>query len=116
MNPLRRAVPVLTEVIEIDADALEAAGVPLPLPPESLPLEDVDVAAASDKALVDHVVHMLRPRIDALLDAHLHAVLAPQLSRLVEDAILDAQGELARRLPTLVAQAVDEALAQRRKP
>jgi hypothetical protein len=116
MNPLRRALPVLTEVIEIEADVLEAAAVPVPLPPESLTLEDVDVAAASDAALVEHVLHVLRPRIDALLDGHLHATLATQLARLVEDAIMDVQGELARQLPKLVAQAVGDALAQRRKP
>jgi hypothetical protein len=117
MNPLRRALPVLTEVVEIEAEAdSSAAAQPLPLSPESVALEDVEAAIVSDQALVNHVLHVLRPRIDALLDGYLHSALAPQLSRLVEDALLDAQGELARRLPMLMAQAVDEALAQRRKP
>lgn len=117
MNPLRRALPVLTEVIEIEVETdSSAVAETLPLPPESLALEDLEAAVVSDQALVNHVLHVLRPRIDALLDGYLHSALAPQLSRLVEDALLDAQGELARRLPMLVAQAVDEALAQRRKP
>ena len=123
MTPQRGALPTLTEVIEFEADAPVGAGGPAPLPPESLPLDSQAAAAASahnvaetGAALTVQVLEALRPRIDALLEARLRDVLAPQLARLAADAAECARKELSVALHALVAQAVDEVLAQRRKP
>lgn len=117
MTTQRGALPTLTEVIDIAVDALPPATAPKPLPPEALPLESnpampQDTAAA----LSTQVFEALRPRIDALLEARLREVLAPQLARLADDTVQYLRVELASALQVLVGQAVDEVLARRRKP
>jgi hypothetical protein len=117
VSPQHGALPTLTEVIEIEADAVPAAVGQAPLPPESLPLESPSaVVADTGVALTTQVLEALRPRVDALLEARLREVLAPQLARLADEAVQCARGELAAALHTLVAQAVAEVLARRRKP
>lgn len=111
----RGALPTLTEVIEVHAEA--PASAPAVLPPESLPLETQQpVPADLGAALTTQVIESLRPRIDALLDAQLEAAIAPRLSRLVEALAQDLRVELAGALQALVAQAVDEVLSRRRRP
>jgi len=115
MTTHRGALPTLTEVIDIEADALlsETAA----LPPESLPLESQPVVRAEPGvALTTQVLETLRPRIDALLEARLQAVIAPQLARLSDEVVRSLRGELAGVMHSLVAQAVDDLLARRRKP
>jgi len=118
INPQRGALPTLTEVIEIKAEASSAVERRASLPPESLPLEGSasTIVAVSGPALTTQVLEALRPRVDALLEARLREVLAPQLSRLAEEAVQCVRGELATALHALVAQAVAEVLARRRKP
>ena len=55
-------------------------------------------------------------RLDTLLEARLNAAIAPQLRRLVQYAIRQVRGEMAASLQALVAQAIDDALAKRKKP
>jgi hypothetical protein len=115
MTTPRGSLPTLTEVIDIDADAWlsETAA----LPPESLPLEtQPDVRAEPGVALTTQVLETLRPRIDALLEARLQAAIAPHLARLTDDLVRSLRGELAAMMQKLVAQAVDDLLARRRKP
>ena len=122
MKPVHGILPTLTEVIELERVTESEAAVPAPLAPESLPLES-DRAAASHPTLADQhaalaaaVLDGLEPRIDSLLEAHLNSALAPQLQRLVREAIGQVRGEMAASLHALLAQAIDDALAQRRKP
>ncbi len=116
MTPQRGAPPTLTEVIELDADALPVAEGPASLPPESMPMESPAAAIDTGAALTTQVLEALRPRIDALLEARVREVLAPQLSRLADDALQCVRRELASAVRALVAQAVDEVLARRSKP
>ena len=123
MTPQRGMLPTLTEVVEPLADAPPATGGAAPLPPESLPLDTQAAAAASAHnvaethvALTLKLLAALRPRIDALLEAHLHDVLAPQLARLASDAAQRARQELGAAMHALVDEAIADALAQRRKP
>jgi hypothetical protein len=116
MTPHRGALPTLTEVIELDADpALPAAGPAAPRA-ESMPLEAEAVAPAEAADVAARALESLRPQVDALLDARLQALLPPQLSRLADELAHQLRDELAITLRALVIQAVDEALAQRRKP
>jgi hypothetical protein len=116
MTQQRGALPTLTEVIEVSTELLPATAPPTPLAAESLPLESPFVApAVTRSALTTQVLEALRPRIDALLDARVRDVLAPQLSRLADAAMLSVRTELAGVVQALVAQAVDEVLAQRRR-
>jgi hypothetical protein len=117
MTALRGALPTLTEVIDIEAAALVPAAGSTSLPPESVPIEllppmPVDKAAA----LTTQVLETLRPRIDALLESRLQAVMAPRLARLTDEVVDGLRADLSRAMQTLVAQAVDDILAKRRKP
>ncbi len=117
MTMHRGALPTLTEVIDIEADALVPTGDVAPLPPESL-LLDAHTAMPHDLgvALTTQVLETLRPHIDALLESRLRAAIAPQLSRLADEAVQSLRVELASVMQALVAQAVDDLLARRRKP
>ncbi len=126
MTPVRGALPTLTEVIEIEvvSEAMAGAGneALVPLAPESRPLESEFAAlpqgtlADQRAALTTAVLDALSPRIETLLEARLNAAIAPQLRRLVQDAIRQVRGEMATSLHSVVAQAVDDVLAQRKKP
>jgi len=117
MSSPRGALPTLTEVIDIEADALVSGFGPAVLPTEALLLEErAPMAVETGVALTTQVLETLRPRIDALLEARLRAVIAPQLTRLSEDIVQSLRAELAVALRSLVAQAVEDLLARRRKP
>lgn len=117
MTSPRGALPTLTEVIEIEAEALASGFGPAVLTSESLPLEEREPAPVDPSvALTTQVLETLRPRLDALLEARLQAVIAPQLARLAHDVVDSLRGELAVAMRSLVAQAVDDLLARRRKP
>ena len=117
MTTHRGALPTLTEVIDIASDELEPVVGSATLAPESLPLESQPVLPTdTGVALTIQVLETLRPRIDALLEARLKAVIAPQLSRLTDEVVQSLRGELASVMRELVAQAVADLLARRRKP
>jgi hypothetical protein len=117
MTAHRGALPTLTEVIDVEAAALVPAAAPAVLPPESLPLESQPVARADHGAVLStQVLETLRPRIDALLEAQLQTAMAPHLARLADELERHLRRELASAMQALVAQAVDEVLARRRKP
>jgi hypothetical protein len=117
MTVHRGTLPTLTEVIDIQDELLDSATAPVALPPESLPLEAQPAwAADTGVALTTQVLETLRPRIDALLESRLQAVIAPELSRLADEVVHSLRGELAGVMHTLVAQAVEDVLARRRKP
>lgn len=117
MTVHRGTLPTLTEVIDIDDEALVSPAGAVALPPESLPLESQPASAVdTGVALTTQVLETLRPRIDALLESRLQAAIAPHLSRLADEAVRSLRGELAGVMQTLVAQAVEDVLARRRKP
>ncbi|HEY6086823.1 MAG TPA: hypothetical protein VIV84_03710 [Burkholderiaceae bacterium] len=117
MTALQGALPTLTEVIEIEASALVPATGLAPLPPESVPLELLPpMPADKAAALTTQVLETLRPRIDALLESRLQAVMAPRLARLADEFVESLRDDLSRVMQELVAQAVDDILAKRRKP
>ncbi len=114
MSKPRSTVPTLTEVIEVQTRPAPLDTGPAPLPPESAPMElppgaPVDAGAA----IAAQVLEVLRPRIDALLEAHVRAALAPQVLRLAEETAQRIRDELAGALQALVVQAVNDALARR---
>ena len=119
MTAQRGALPTLTEVIEVKAEPLASAA-PAALAPESLPLESAGPHAADaperPAALTKQVLEALRPRVDALLEARLREAMAPLLARCGDELQKGLRVELAAAMQALVAQAVDEALARRRKP
>lgn len=116
MTAHRGALPTLTEVIDVTADARMPVIGAAALPPESLPLEGNAPLPVDGRAgLTTQVLEALRPRLDVLLDARLQAALAPQLSRLADELVQSLRAELASTLQTLVTQAVDEVLARQRK-
>ncbi len=117
MTADRGALPTLTEVIDVEGELPPAGAAPVPLPPESLPIE-LPSSAAVDPGdeLTAQVWDALRPRIDALLKDRLREVLATELSLLAEDTVHRVRGELASAVQGLVAQAVEDVLARRRKP
>lgn len=116
MTSPRGALPILTEVIDIEADALACGFAPAVQATEALALDEhTPVLADPAVALTTQVLETLRPRIDALLEARLQAAMAPQLARLSDDIVQTLRGELAVAMRSLVAQAVDDVLARRRK-
>lgn len=117
MTAHRGALPTLTEVIDIEAEALVlVAGQALP-PTESLPLESETLVLGDPAAaLTTQVLETLRPRIDALLAARLQTAIAPRFERLAEELVHSLRAELAVAMQALVSQAVDDLLSRRRKP
>ena len=117
MTSPRGALPTLTEVIDIEAGALASDFGPAVRPTEALPLEErTSLAVDPGVALTTQVLETLRPRIDALLEARLQAAIAPHLARLTDEIVHSLRGELALAMRSLVAQAVEDLLARRRKP
>ena len=116
MTARHGALPTLTEVIEVTAEP----SAPAALAPESLPLESAPSQAAespeSTAVLTQQVLALLRPRIDALLEARLREAMAPLLARCADELQKGLRIELAAAMQALAAQAVDEALARRHKP
>jgi hypothetical protein len=117
MNRQRGALPTLTEVIEIHVDPQRVEAPPPPFVPESMPIELLPVARVdAHAALTSQVLETLRPRIDALLNARLREVLAPHRPRLTDEAVQRMRSELVTTMQVLVAHAIDDVLARRRKP
>jgi hypothetical protein len=117
MTAHRGALPTLTEVIDIEKEALVLVAGQAPPSAESVPFESVPPPRGDPAvALTTQVLETLRPRIDALLAARLQAAMAPQMERLAEELVRSLRTELAEAMKTLVAQAVDDVLARRRKP
>lgn len=116
MSTHRGALPTLTEVIDIRADSLLPATSPAELPAESLPLDGHAVVQADlGAALTTQVLETLRPRLDALLETRLEAAIAPGLARVTDELSRQLRADLAIALQAMVAQAVDDVLARRRK-
>ena len=116
MSAHRGALPTLTEIIDIEGDALVPAAGRAALPPETLTLEDQPVVRPDlATALTTQVLETLRPRIDALLAARLQAAMAPHLERMSQDLVQELRSDLAQAMQELVAQAVEDLLSRRRK-
>jgi len=107
-------LPTLTEVVEVVVDTAMAG--PLPLAPESMPMEMLEApppAAAlprlvSQRALVDAVVQRLQPRVDAWIQVRAE-LLMNELLRSQIDEVARALGRaLSAELPALAREALDE--------
>lgn len=103
MSPQRGVLPTLTEVIEIDPDALPARIGLEPLPPESMPME-MQMAAAPAPL-----------QTEPPIDVRVRELLAPELASLVERTLDSVRTELGVSVQALVRQAIDVALAERRR-
>ena len=116
MTARRGSLPTLTEVIDIEADALAPAPGHAVLPPESLPMEAQPLVLPDPAmALTTQVLDTLRPRIDALLASRLQAAIAPHLERLSDELVQTLRAELSAVMQKLVSQAVNDVLARRHK-
>jgi hypothetical protein len=107
MSAGRDHLPTLTEVIDIIERAVENSA-PLPLAPESVPLELAGDAALPTRAprslhdlLTGALMELLEPRLEVWLQTHIEA----SARAIVQD--------LRAELPALLRQALDEA---RREP
>jgi hypothetical protein len=109
VTPLRQSLPTLTEVIEVVSRDERADIAPLPLPPESVPLEWLEgglpaparaTLSAPSEAWVEAVLQRLQPRVDAWLEA--------RAMHLLGEASRALARELSAELPALARAAVDE--------
>jgi hypothetical protein len=114
-TPLRQSLPTLTEVIEVVPAEERADIAPLPLPPESVPLELLEAGLPAiappasqppSEAWVQAVLQRLQPRLDAWMET--------RASQLLGEASRTLARELAAELPGLARTAIDE-LARERK-
>lgn len=106
MSPQHGVLPTLTEVIEIDPAALPVRIALEPLPPESMPMEmQVEAALAAAAALQN----------EPPIDVRVRELLAPELASLVERTLDSVRTELGVSVQALVRQAIDVALAERRR-
>jgi hypothetical protein len=114
MSRPRAPLPTLTEVIEVRTDRLAAETGPAPLPPDSVPVENLGSASVEVQEIMPaELLEVLRPRIDALLEARIREALAPHVLRLADDLAQRVREQLSGELQALLAQAVVEVLARR---
>ena len=106
MSTQRGVLPTLTEVIEIDPAALPVRIGLEPLPPESMPMEMQAAASPAAAAPLQN---------ETPIDVRVRELLAPELASLVERTLDSVRGELAVSVQALVRQAIDGALAERRR-
>ena len=97
-RPRPAQVPVLTEVIEIQAPAVAPA-------PE-LP---------SEQQIAQRVMQDVQRKIDGMLDFRLREALAPVLARHTDALVQDLRQELSRTLIDVVNRAVSQELAKLRQ-
>lgn len=125
-----RALPTLTEVIEVGVEALAPAE-PRPLAPDSIPLDAAPAAPSPPvpdlprlsllgpeeaTRIVDAVVARLQPRLDAWVREQIGAALQDSVQQALDDAVRQAvdgaAADVARRLrselPALARAALDE--------
>jgi hypothetical protein len=91
-------LPTLTEVVEMPAASPDA-------PQETTPTDEA--------ALVQRVLAAVQQRVDLVLEQRIREVLAPAWARLADEIIEQARAELPGTLREVVAQAVEQVLAER---
>jgi hypothetical protein len=118
MSSPKGLLPTLTEVIELEpaVDGMPAG--PLPLAPDSMPLEMLGREAAgavprrAGFGITDEGAQALLQRLQPRLDAWIEARAAALLADAVSDAMAQASRALARevsaQLPTLAREALEE--------
>lgn len=99
--PIAR-LPTLTEVV---MEGKAQADAPAPASPPAI----------DEAGVVDAVMAALQPRIDLMLEYRLREALAPLLARAADTIVADARQELAQTLRDVVARAVGQELARRRR-
>lgn len=116
MTPPRGVLPVLTEVIEIDPSALPAPA-PLPLSAPPLPLDSRAQEAPAAPAVDSEAARQaMAAEFELLLEARVREKLEPELSALIDRSLQSLRIEFGIKAQLLIHQAIDEALAERRKP
>jgi hypothetical protein len=112
----RQNLPTLTEVVEVIPHEATSS-LPMPLAPESMPLESRDspppVAPplprlVSQRALIDAVVHRLQPRLDAWIQVRTELLLNELLRSQVDEVARTLGRALSAELPALAREALDE--------
>ncbi len=119
LPPMR--VPTLTEVVDWSLlsalSALHENHLPVlseALRPEDCPMSDVapEPAPIDEAALTQRILTDLQQRVDPLIEARLHAAMAPLLERLAQDA----RDAVAAALRDVVTTAVAQELTRHRSP
>lgn len=88
-----------------------------PSPGETVPEPAwVDDEAPVDEALVDEVLDAVQRRIDVLYEYRVREALAPVMARLADRVVHELRDALAETVREVVARAVTEELAARRRP
>ena len=115
MSLQRGVLPTLTEVIEIDAADLPRRIAVAPLPPESIALEDLhDVLVLRESAASASSMALAAAALASPVEERVQDLLAPHLTRLVDDTLQNLRTELALQVQVLVRQAIEEVLAEHR--
>lgn len=122
MTATRGTLPTLTEVIEIAAED-PAATAPLPLAPDSMPLDPTPPIAPPAPAavprlsllgpeeaarIVDAVMARMQPRLEAWVRTQLADTLREALQPAVDAAAAEVARRLRSELPALARAALDE--------
>lgn len=118
MSSPKGLLPTLTEVIELDPAVDGILSGPLPLAPDSMPLEMLGREAAgavlcrAGVGITDEGAQALLQRLQPRLDAWIEARAASLLADAVSDAMAQAARALARevsaQLPMLAREALEE--------
>jgi hypothetical protein len=112
----RPDLPTLTEVVEVVVHGTTVSG-PLPLAPESMPLESLEVPPpvmappprlVSQRALVDAVVQRLQPRLDAWIQVRIELAMTEVLRSQIDEVARTLGRALSAELPALAREALDE--------
>jgi hypothetical protein len=106
--PLAR-MPTLTEVIELGTlPARAPSGPQAGAPADGSP-------SAGEAEIVDAVMRGVQRHLDLTFEARVREAMAPLLARLADGLLHEARDGLAAALRDIVARAVAQELAQRRK-
>lgn len=111
-RPRPAQVPVLTEVIEIQAPL--APTVPVEQPPAPAPVAAMP-ELPSEQQISQRVLQDVQRQIDSMLDFRLREALAPVLARHTDALVQDLRQELSHTLRDVVNRAVSQELAKLRQ-
>ena len=110
-------VPTLTEVVDWpQAGLAPAAAADEARPADAAPVERRSAAPMRmpEEQMVQRVLAEVQRQIDLTLEYRLREVLTPLLTRVADNVIREARGELASTLRDVVARAVAQELARHR--
>ena len=116
--PPAERVPTLTEVVDWPPAGRAPAAAPEAATGDAAPVERRVAAPMRmpEEQMVQRVLAEVQRQIDLTLEYRLREVLTPLLTRVADNVIREARGELASTLRDVVARAVSQELARHRNP